>query len=261
MTVHIKLEDLSLRHLEYDDDVLRYNGYRLELWNSFIVKLTENFDIAQELFFQDEVTIDKELVKEAGFDETETVHELINLLFDNVQKAVAVQKYTLAQFQDIEEGTVLYNSPVTYTFAGTDINAYYENEAIIEAKEARTDFLLNNPLYDIVDEYVLDYLDYIDIPKLTNTLRELVSNESEIEWDMPDDDIQFITEYTKRFEDIVEQIEDNDYFDFDKLVDSEITDISEALEEIQGLIGDLVYESEIQVGKWETQTVYLFESY
>jgi len=262
MIVHVNLKNLTLKNLEYEDDVLKYNGYILELWNNdIIIKLTENFDIAQEFFFQEETTIDKDLLNETNVGETETVYELINLLFDNVQKAIAVQKYTNANFQDIEEGIVIYNSPITYTVDGTDLNAYYDSEVIVDAKEMRSNFLNDNPLYDIIGEYVLDYLDYIDIPNLVKTLREIVSKKTEIDWDMPDDNIQFIKEYITKFEDIVEQIEDNDYFDYDKLIDEEIVNVSDALDELSGLMGDLVYSDEIQVGKWKTETVYLFETY
>ena len=262
MIVHVNLKNLTLKNIKYEGDILKYNGYLIELWNSDILsELAENFDVAQEFFFQDEITIDKDLINEVNVDETETVYELINLLFGNVQKAIAVQKYTKENFQNIKEGTIIYDSPITYTVDGINYDAYYDSEVINEAKEMRSNFLNDNPLYDLIDKHITDYLDYIDIPNLVKTLRKIVSKKTEINWDMPDDDIQFIKEYTNRFDDIVEQIEDNDYFDYDKLIDEEIVNVSDALDELSGLIGDLVYSNKIQVGKWKTETVYLFETY
>jgi len=264
MIVDIDLENLKLKGLTYDDEVLRYNGYRLELWNSPLIKITESFAMAVELFFQESFVIDTDTLKKFNFDIGNTTIELSNLLFDNIQMAEAIHQYTLAPYNEISEGIVTYDNPIIYKYAGDELEAYYESQVISTAKEFKANYLSEMNLDEIVDEYILDYLDFTDTIKLVDILRDSVSNEADGDYTellSIDDSIEFIKKYNKQFEDLVVQIEDNDLFDYDKFVDDEIYNIDTAIEEVSPYIGDMVFDKVISIAGWNETKVYIFERY
>lgn len=262
MIVNILLENLTLRGVTYGDGILKYNGYRLELRNSELSKLTDSFDVAQEFFFQDSTDITKETIQDASLDVEEVTIELANLLFDNMQKAVAVHLYTLAPFQDFKEDDIIYDEPISFIYMGNKLEVYYQSELITYAKEVKYNYYENVSLSGLVDRNILDYLDFVDIPKLIKILRMTVEKESDIDISaFPKEDIKFITKYNAIFDDLVEKIENNELFNYDKLVDQDIDSIDSAKDELEIYIGDAVWDEEVSVGKWRTQRVIIFETF
>jgi len=253
MIIDFDIENLDLKNVTYEDDVLRFNGYRLELWhdNPILDRLKDYCNLSADMFLCDSILINDKSHNNIAKTEEEIVMAIIPLLFENPQKALAVQQYTLASFDEIKEGHVTYNSEIVYTYAGDNITAYYEDELINFGKEYAYNDVENN-LGDFLDERVIkSYFEFINITELNKLLNiEMKTNTV--------DTFKLIEEFNKVHDDLVDIIENNDLFDKEAYVDDRISNINDAIDELESFV-TIVSKNKIYFENWKPVIVYLVD--
>ena len=268
MIVKIDLPLLKLNNIEFSDEHLRYNGYRLSTYNSELSKITDQFGIAEELFFQTETLINKGLLEQLNLDMENTTYELSNLLFGNLEFAVAVQKATDVRFDQIE---VTYdgNGSNIFEIDGQEWVAMYEHQLMVEARDFYNEYTRDMSFEEIIGDikYINDYFDVIDTENLAIFIKEEI-----IELDLDDyfseetldDDEKLIKAFIETGhgeEFILDTIEKKYLFDYEKYSETNIIDVEDALNYIAPYMGDLKYRGQTTLDGWKPSEVFVFERF
>jgi len=263
MRIIIDLPLIKLQGVEYSDEHFRYNGYKLSTFNGSLAEMSKQFEIAQELFFQDEMSINKDFLEQVKLDTETVTYELANLLFGNLEKAVGLQKYTGVRFDQIN---VEFEGQGGARYEVDDINydVMYEDEAIAEAREFDRDYAIDMGLSELIGDakYIDDYFDIINPEKLLTTLKDFSESQKIEMKGIPDDTKKAISWLIKKIDDddaIFEIIEDKELFDYDYYAETNVTDINYAIDVLNPYVGDMVYSGKTVLDGWRPQTVYVFE--
>jgi len=253
MNIEIDLEYLKLKNVLFEDEVLRYKGYRLELWNTNLGKIIEDFTIARDMFFQSEYTINEDVLMSKSLDIETATLELANLLFDNLQMAEALRQFTLVPFNEIKEENVTYDDPVTYEVNGELFELYNYDMLMATAKEFHRSNLEDNLYSDDSKDLLMVYKEFIDINGL--------SKELEIEKSLPLDEKYNIL--LNLAADNSESIFDKiiDYIDFDKVTDDDIREDQDAIDVLTNIIGDFEITKRISILNWKPEFIYIFSKF
>jgi len=253
MNIEIDLEYLKLKNVLFEDEVLRYKGYRIELWNTDLGKIIENFNIARDIFFQSEFTINEEALMSKSLDIETSTLELANLLFDNLQMAEALRQFTLVPFNEIKEENVTYNDPVTYEVNGDIFELYNYDILMATAKEYHRSNLEGNLYSDDSKELLTIYKDFIDIKGLS---KELGISDS-LTLDEKYNELLILAS------DNSENIFDNliEYLDFDKITDDDISEDQDAIDILSNIIGDFEITKRISILNWKPDFIYIFSKF
>lgn len=273
MKIDIDLPHLILKGVRYEDETFYYDGYKLEAWKGDITKLVNHIQAAKDFFFQEEMSINKDISTEIGLDLEYLTFELANLLFSNLEKAVAVWNATNKEyrFDEIEltwegQGSSLFN------IDGTDYDAYYYNELIEQAQQFHFDYINDMPISDTIGDikYLSDYFDVIDTTKLADEIRAELDQMDMLNYmseDTLDDDIKLIKAFVDMNDDyniedfIWDTLTDKELFDIDAYTQGIIDNESDAIDQMSGMIGDLIYNGQTVLDGWKPSTVYVFERY
>jgi hypothetical protein len=268
MNVDFDLPLLKLKGIKYDDENFRYNGYRLETWNSNdLQKIGEHFQVAEDLFFQTEMSINKDLLSQLELDHDKITLELANLLFGNLEMATNLQKFTGVRFDEINIEFEGQGGSNRYTIDGEEYDVYYENELISDAKDFNRDYVTDMGLEELIGDikYLSDYYDVIDPDKLWEVLEDYAQAEGLDLTEAPDDSKRAIQWFVEQIGDdgetVFEIIEDKELFDYDTYVDSNVQDVDYAIDVVNPYIGDLEYSGIVELDGWKPSTVYIFKRY
>lgn len=270
MTVDFDLPLIKVKGVTYSDEAFRYNGYRLDAWRGDISKFDEHFKIAEDLFFQTEMSINKDLLSELNLDLENTTYALANLLFDNLEKASNLQKQLDCRFDEIEDGLTNYNEPVVYIVDGTEYITYYLNELLAEAREFYEEYISDSSISDVIGgpEYLKEYFDVINVRDLATEVRKEIVDRDQVDYmdeDTYNDDkkvIMWLAETDTEGEMFIWQmLEEEKLFDYIKYAEQSIVDDSDAIDQLNSMIGDHIYTGQVVLDGWKPSKVYIFERY
>lgn len=265
MKISIELPLLKLKDVEYDDEYFRYEGYILSTFNNVLTEMNKQFEIAQDLFFQEEISIDKDFLEQLKLDAETVTYELANLLFGNLEKAVGVQKYTGARFDQINveyEG----QGEARYIVDDTEYTVMYTDEAILQAREIDSENVGDMGLSELVGDikYINDYFDIINPEKFLTVLKDFSEAENINLNGIPEDTKKAIRWLIKEIDDpnsVFELIEDKGLFDYVDYAETNIVDVDFAIDVLNPYFGDMVYSGKTVLNGWKPNTVYIFERY
>ena len=264
MLIHLKLPLIELNNLKFDDDTYFYNGYKLYAWRGDIQKLNRTITNLSSVFFQDEITITPDLVSQAGLDVEYVTMEFANLLFSNLEKAAALQKYYDAKFNEIEVVWEGQNEEAILKIDNIEFSVFYESEFINMAVESYQGYIDDVSLQDIIGSFdnLINFDSYFDIDELWNNVISLdeVSNIDLSE--APDDRFEAIYWISMRLDDSSEIWEIlNNIFSFSKYSEEYIQTFEDAKEYLDGLIGDIIFDENISVNGWKPVRIIIVQKF
>ena len=264
MLIHLKLPLIELNNLKFDDDTYFYNDYKLNAWRGDIQKLNRTLASLGSVFFQDEITITPDLVIQSGLDVEYVTMEFANLLFSNLEKAAALQKYYDAKFNEIEVVWEGQNEEAILKIDNIEFSVFYESEFIDLAVESYQGYIDDVSLQDIIGSFdnLINFDSYFDIDELWNNVISLdeVSNIDLSE--APDDRFEAIYWISMRLDDSSEIWEIlNNIFSFSKYSEEYIQTFEDAKEYLDGLIGDIIFDENISVNGWKPVRIIIVQKF
>lgn len=264
MLIHLKLPLIELNNLKFDDDTYFYNDYKLNAWRGDIQKLNRTITNLSSVFFQDEITITPDLVIQSGLDVEYVTMEFANLLFSNLEKAAALQKYYDAKFNEIEVVWEGQNEEAILKIDNIEFSVFYESEFIDLAVESYQGYIDDVSLQDIIGSFdnLINFDSYFDIDELWNNVISLdeVSNIDLSE--APDDRFEAIYWISMRLDDSSEIWEIlNNIFSFSKYSEEYIQTFEDAKEYLDGLIGDIIFDENISVNGWKPVRIIIVQKF
>ena len=264
MLIHLKLPLIELNNLKFDDDTYFYNDYKLNAWRGDIQKLNRTLASLGSVFFQDEITITPDLVIQSGLDVEYVTMEFANLLFSNLEKAAALQKYYDAKFNEIEVVWEGQNEEAILKIDNIEFSVFYESEFIDLAVESYQGYIDDVSLQDIIGSFdnLINFDSYFDIDELWNNVISLdeVSNIDLSE--APNDRFEAIYWISMRLDDSSEIWEIlNNIFSFSKYSEEYIQTFEDAKEYLDGLIGDIIFDENISVNGWKPVRIIIVQKF
>lgn len=255
MIVNVDLDDLKTQ-MTYDDGYFKKDGYNISISKAGLDMFEKYIHTISGLFFQNEVTLDKNILIELNLDYTSTIYELIHLLYSNVEKAIALQKTINIPFSDIiDEGNDI--------FKDVNENGYillYDKELMDLAREYLRSQVRDTPLEDLLgDDNLQFYMPEIDTKKLVELIKQKVENE-DLNFDIStyETDEDTILAYSKEFEDIITIIEDNNLFNYESHVNGYIATAGDAVSSLEGIYGDFLGSQFNKIDNIRPQEVNIF---
>ncbi len=264
MLIHLKLPLIELNNMKFDDDTYFYNDYKLNAWRGDIQKLNRSIASLGSVFFQDEITITPDLVIQAGLDVEYVTMEFANLLFSNLEKAAALQKYYDAKFNEIEVVWEGQNQESLLKIDNIEFSVFYESEFIDLAVESYQGYIDDVSLQDTIGSFdnLINFDSYFNIDELWNKVIALdeVSNMDLSE--APDDRFEAIYWISTKLDDSSEIWEIlNDIFLFSKYAEESMQTIEDAKEYLDGLLGDIIFDETISVNGWKPVRIIIVQKF
>ena len=264
MLIHLKLPLIELNNLKFDDDTYFYNDYKLNAWRGDIQKLNRTIVSLSSVFFQDEITITPDLVIQAGLDVEYVTMEFANLLFSNLEKAAALQKYYDAKFNEIEVVWEGQNEEAILKIDNIEFSVFYESEFIDLAVEYYQGYMDDVSLQDTIGSFdnLINFDSYFNIDELWNKVIALdeVSNMDLSE--APNDRFEAIYWISTKLDDSSEIWEIlNNIFEFSKYAEEHMKTFEDAKEYLDGLIGDIIFDENISVNGWKPVRIIIVQKF
>ena len=264
MLIHLKLPLIELNNLKFDDDTYFYNGYKLFAWRGDIQKLNRLITSLGSVFFQDEITITPDLVIQSGLDVEYVTMEFANLLFSNLEKAAALQKYYDAKFNEIEVVWEGQNEEAILKIDNIEFSVFYESEFINLAAESYQGYMDDVSLQDIIGSFdnLINFDSYFDIDELWNKVIALDEFSNMDLSEAPDDRFEAIYWISFKLDDFSEIWEIlNNIFEFSKYAEEHMKTFDAAKEYLDGLIGDIIFDETISVNGWKPVRIIIVQKF
>lgn len=264
MLIHLKLPLIELNNMKFDDDTYFYKGYQLNAWRGDIQKLNRSIASLGSVFFQDEITITPDLVIQAGLDVEYVTMEFANLLFSNLEKAAALQKYYDAKFNEIEVVWEGQNEEAILKIDNIEFSVFYESEFINMAVESYQGYIDDVSLQDIIGSFdnLINFDAYFDIDELWNKVIDLDEASNMDLSEAPDDRFEAIYWISTKLDDSSEIWEIlNNIFLFEKYAEESIKTFDDAKEYLDGLIGDIIFDESISVNGWKPVRIIIVQRF
>ena len=264
MLIHLKLPLIELNNMKFDDDTYFYKGYQLNAWRGDIQKLNRSIASLGSVFFQDEITITPDLVIQAGLDVEYVTMEFANLLFSNLEKAAALQKYYDAKFNEIEVVWEGQNEESLLKIDNIEFSVFYESEFINMAVESYQGYIDDVSLQDIIGSFdnLINFDSYFNIDELWNKVIALDEAANMDLSEAPDDRFEAIYWISTKLDDSSEIWEIlNNIFLFEKYAEESIKTFDDAKEYLDGLIGDIIFDESISVNGWKPVRIIIVQKF
>ena len=264
MLIHLKLPLIELNNMKFDDDTYLYNGYQLNAWRGDIQKLNRTIANVGYVFFQDEITITPELVIQSGLDVEYVTMEFANLLFSNLEKAAALQKYYDAKFNEIEVVWEGQNEESLLKIDNIEFSVFYESEFINMGVESYHGYIDDVSLQDIIGSFdnLINFDSYFNIDELWNKVIALDEASNMDLSEAPDDRFEAIYWISTKLDDSSEIWEIlNNIFLFDKYAEESIKTFEDAKEYLDGLLGDIIFDETISVNGWKPVRIIIVQKF
>lgn len=264
MLIHLKLPLIELNNMKFDDETYFYNGYQLNAWRGDIQKLNRTIANVGYVFFQDEITITPELVIQSGLDVEYVTMEFANLLFSNLEKAAALQKYYDAKFNEIEVVWEGQNEEAILKIDNIEFSVFYESEFINMGVESYQGYIDDVSLQDIIGSFdnLINFDSYFDIDELWNKVIALDEATNMDLSEAPDDRFEAIYWISTKLDDSSEIWEIlNNIFLFDKYAEESIKTFEDAKEYLDGLLGDIIFDETISVNGWKPVRIIIVQKF
>ena len=264
MLIHLKLPLIELNNLKFDDDTYFYNDYKLNAWRGDIQKLNRTITNLSSVFFQDEITITPDLVIQSGLDVEYVTMEFANLLFSNLEKAAALQKYYDAKFNEIEVVWEGQNEEAILKIDNIEFSVFYESEFINMAVESYQGYIDDVSLQDIIGSFdnLINFDSYFNIDELWNKVIALDEATNMDLSEAPDDRFEAIYWISTKLDDSSEIWEIlNNIFSFSKYSEEYIQTFEDAKEYLDGLIGDIIFDENISVNGWKPVRIIIVQKF
>lgn len=264
MLIHLKLPLIELNNLKFDDDTYFYNDYKLNAWRGDIQKLNRTITNLSSVFFQDEITITPDLVIQSGLDVEYVTMEFANLLFSNLEKAAALQKYYDAKFNEIEVVWEGQNEEAILKIDNIEFSVFYESEFINMAVESYQGYIDDVSLQDIIGSFdnLINFDSYFNIDELWNKVIALDEATNMDLSEAPDDRFEAIYWISTKLDDSSEIWEIlNNIFLFEKYAEEYIQTFEDAKEYLDGLIGDIIFDENISVNGWKPVRIIIVQKF
>lgn len=264
MLIHLKLPLIELNNMKFDDDTYFYKGYQLNAWRGDIQKLNRSIASLGSVFFQDEITITPDLVIQAGLDVEYVTMEFANLLFSNLEKAAALQKYYDAKFNEIEVVWEGQNEESLLKIDNIEFSVFYESEFINMAVESYQGYIDDVSLQDIIGSFdnLINFDAYFDIDELWNKVIDLDEASNMDLSEAPDDRFEAIYWISTKLDDSSEIWEIlNNIFAFSTYAEESIKTFDDAKEYLDGLIGDIIFDETISVNGWKPVRIIIVQKF
>ncbi len=264
MLIHLKLPLIELNNMKFDDETYFYKGYQLNAWRGDIQKLNRSIASLGSVFFQDEITITPDLVIQAGLDVEYVTMEFANLLFSNLEKAAALQKYYDAKFNEIEVEWEGQNEESILKIDNMEFSVFYESEFIDLAVESYQGYIDDVSLQDTIGSFdnLINFDSYFDIDELWNKVIALDEASNMDLSEAPDDRFEAIYWISIKLDDSSEIWEIlNDIFLFSKYVEESMQTFEDAKEYLDGLIGEIIFDETISVNGWKPVRIIIVQKF
>lgn len=265
MNIDINLPLLKLNDVTLDNELLKHEDNFLKMYsNSSLQKILEAINTAKNIFFQDKISIDKNLLNQIGLDHYKMTTELSKILFDNVLYAEALRIYLECRYDEFYEYAESKEDGCTFILEINEryFDVYNEEQLIRAARENAYYNLNNRGMLEIIGdiEYIADYFDLIEVEKLVKDIKSTIkSNDSKVPDDVDINDNEdfikwFAEEYEEIFFDTLEE-----YFDFDKAVKQWVSNDTEAVSEMEGFGSSIVWSGNTKLDGFKSQHLYVYE--
>lgn len=264
MLIHLKLPLIELNNMKFDDDTYFYKGYQLNAWRGDIQKLNRLITSLGSVFFQDEITITPDLVIQSGLDVEYVTMEFANLLFSNLEKAAALQKYYDAKFNEIEVVWEGQNEEAILKIDNIEFSVFYESEFINMAVESYQGYIDDVSLQDIIGSFdnLINFDSYFNIDELWNKVIALDEAANMDLSEAPDDRFEAIYWISTKLDDSSEIWEIlNDIFAFSTYAEESIKTFEDAKEYLDGLLGDIIFDETISVNGWKPVRIIIVQKF
>ena len=264
MLIHLKLPLIELNNMKFDDETYFYNGYKLYAWRGDIQKLNRTLASLGSVFFQDEITITPELVIQSGLDVEYVTMEFANLLFSNLEKAAALQKYYDAKFNEIEVVWEGQNEEAILKIDNMEFSVFYESEFINMAVESFQGYIDDVSLQDIIGSFdnLINFDSYFNIDELWNKVIALDEAANMDLSEAPDERFEAIYWISTKLDDSSEIWEIlNNIFEFSKYAEEHMKTFEDAKEYLDGLIGEVIFDETISVNGWKPVRIIIVQKF
>lgn len=264
MLIHLKLPLIELNNMTFDDETYFYKGYQLNAWRGDIQKLNRSIASVGSVFFQDEITITPDLVIQSGLDVEYVTMEFANLLFSNLEKAAALQKYYDAKFNEIEVVWEGQNEEAILKIDNIEFSVFYESEFINMAVESYQGYIDDVSLQDTIGSFdnLINFDSYFDIDELWNKVIALDEASNMDLSEAPDDRFEAIYWISIKLDDSSEIWEIlNNIFLFEKYAEESMKTFEDAKEYLDGLIGDIIFDETISVNGWKPVRIIIVQKF
>ena len=262
LTINLPLLKLNAT---FSEETIRYGkNSRIELWRSKkLKKLPESIKFAQDIFFQDNLEMDETFFNSIELDSLDATFELVRMMFDNLQKVVALQEHLEVRFDEIEPISERDKSFHIYDVDGTEYAVFYDRDLMAYAIELQIDTMNNSSMSDIMGQisYVEDYFEVIDVKKTARRIRDKLDKENVSEEDLSND----IYNDDKKL--IVWMADEDEYyladllhdtFNFEEFAKNSVEDPEMAVSLIDGVAGQFIFNTEVTVEGYDTLPVTIF---
>lgn len=261
MKITIDLPLLQLEDITFDVETLKYEDRRLELWNN-LQKVSDSLTASSDIFFQTEMTINKELLEQSGLDIDNTTIKLAEILFDDIHRAEAVrQHFGTITYDEIEVGSESLNASATYVVGDSYYDVFNEKELLDYGREVSENYMKDSSVMELIGEIenLNDYFDVIDVKGLSSVFRKKMKNEN-LPFDQNNKDEEVIIWMSEHDEEYtLDNIEN--FLDYGKLAEQMIHDEESAAAQLHGLDGDHIFANDVELNGYGTKYFHIFERY
>lgn len=266
MNVTINLPLLKLSNCDYSDETLRSKQFgRIEMWRDEELKtVATSISVAEDMFFQTELDIDDEFLKQSGIDADKLTYIIIGQIFSDLYKVTALQQHLEVRFDEITPESEPKVGGHSYDVDGEEYDVYYNSEVIDIAKEFHIDYMKNSSIQDVIGDiqYIEDFLPAIDVKSFARVIKKKVEDE-ELEDFMPDDawgnDKALVLWMAKEDEDFfMDNLER--YFSYDKMAEWDIKTVDEAVTQMNSY-SEHLFSDVISVDGSTKKFVHIFRRY
>lgn len=266
MNVTINLPLLKLRNCDYSEETLRSEEFgRIEMWRDAELKtIAASISVASDMFFQTELDVDDEFLKQTGTDADKLTFIIIGQMFSDLYKVTALQQHLEVRFDEITPDREPKIGGHTYSVDGTEYDVYYNSEVIEIAREFQIEYMKNSSISDVIGdiEYIEDFFGAINIKLLSKFIRTKIE-EDELEDFVPDeameDNKKLILWMAKEDEEFVlDKLEK--CFDYDKMAELDINSVDEAVTQMNSY-SEHLFSDTISVDGSTKKFVHIFRRY
>lgn len=266
MNITIDLPLLQLEDVIYDDDTLRYEKMRMEMWHDNNLKtLSDIISTSQDIFFQSEMTINKGLLEQSDLDPDNVSFGLAKFLFKDIQRAEVVRQHfdTIKRYDEIEPE--IYDATKTYVVNDITYEVYSYNELMSYARQSTSDRLYDMSISEIIGEveFIKDYFDVINVKRVAKDIRKKIKEDS-LNSSMSDDffnnDEEIIMWMSEHDEEYLFDVIQS-HMDYEKLGNQTVDSEEEAIVELENIGQTLTFAGDVTFIDNASSYFYVFERY
>lgn len=265
MKIIVDLPLLYLDDVTYDNETLRYEKMRMELWHDGLKEISNIISTSKDIFFQTEMVINKELLEQSGLDPDSVAFNLSKFLFKDIKRVEAVRQSFVKTIRYDEIEPDHYDATKTYVVDNLIYEIFTPDELQEFAANMASDRLFEMSVREVIGEleFIDEYFDVIDTKRVAIELRKKLKRDDNVSllskkiFENDEELIHWMIDYNEEF--TLDTIEI--YMDYVKLGKHLTETEDDIIMEMERVGQHLVSMGDVKFPDGTSEYFYIFERY